>query len=192
MRRISVHRPDAKVRNPAGQVRALRHWAESFAGYFPVEHAAQRYMNWKIPVLDRLVRPPTTTPAIQAQCAQCLIDAAAHVALAKPADMAHARTVAIIDLPDMFGSEVCVFFDEPYFQSFADRTSEWQRWTPLSKSRNLIEQMGLRLPDGLVVAGFAEMIRDEETGEASEGEVWLVGECSPGGFPEEAHQPTTR
>ena len=187
MRRISVHRPTAKVRNPGRRLRALRHWAESFAGRFPVKHAGQRYMNWKIPVLDRLVRPPTTTPAIQAQCAQCLIDAAAHIVRAKPVGLADTRVVAVIDLPDMFGSEVCVFFDERYFQTFTDRTSDYQRWTPLPNARNLIEEMALRLPDGFAVTGFAEVIRDEETGEASEGEVWLVGECGPGGVSEDAH-----
>lgn len=177
MRRLSLHRPHAKVRKPGRQLRALRRWADSFAGHFPAEHAAHRYINWKIPVLDRLVRPPVITPAIQAECAQCLIDAAALVAQAKPGDLAHARTVAIIDLPDMFGSEVCVFFAEDYFQAFTERTSDYQRWTPLPKTRDLIDEMGLRVPDNFDVAGFAEVIRDEETGEAGEGEVWLVGEC---------------
>ena len=160
-------------------MRALRRWAKSFAGYFPTEHATQRYMNWKIPVLDRLVRPATTTAAIQAHCAQCLIDAAAFVAEAKPVELAQARAVAIIDLPDMFGSEVCVFFDENYFQSFTDRTTDWQRWTLLPKARNVIDEMGLLLPDTFVAVAFAEVIRDQETGDVREGEVWLVGECGP-------------
>jgi hypothetical protein len=179
VRRISIHRPNAKVRNPARHLRALRRWAEGFDGTFPVEHAARRYMNWKIPVLDRLVRPPTTTSAIQRECAQCLIDAAAHIAQAKPIELAQARSVAIIDLPDLFGSEVCIFFDEAYFASFTDRTSEGQQWTPLPKTRSLVDEMALRLPDGYSVLGFAEVIRDEESGETREGEVWLVGDCAP-------------
>jgi len=183
VRRISVDNPNAKVRNPARHVRALRDWAEGFAGNFPAEHAGLRNFKWKIPVLDRLVRPPTATAAIQAQCAQCLIDAAAHVAAAKPADLAQARVVAFIDLPDMFGSEVCVFFGEAYFRSFTDRDTDYQRWTPLPKGRSLVEEMGLRLPDGFVVLGFAEVIHDEETGETCEGEVWLIGECGPGRGP---------
>jgi hypothetical protein len=36
------------------------------------------------------------------------------------------------------------------------------------------------------------VIRDEETGQASEGEVWLVGECGPGRSPEEAQLPQAR
>ncbi|MDH3596811.1 MAG: DUF3916 domain-containing protein [Rhodospirillales bacterium] len=179
MRRISLHEPNAKVRNPARHLRALRRWTEGFAGTFPVEHAARRYVNWKIPVLDRLVRPPTTTPAIQRDCAQCLIDAAAHIARARPTELAQARSVAIIDLPDLFGSEVCVFFDEAYFESFTARDSERQQWTPLPKTRSLVDEMALRLPDGYSVLGFAEVIRDEETGEARESEVWLVGDCAP-------------
>jgi len=183
VRRISVDNPNAKVRNPARHVRALRDWAEGLAGTFPAEHAGLRHFKWKIPVLDRLVRPPTTTAAVQAECAQCLIDAAAHVAAAKPADLAQARVVAIIGMPDMFGSEVCVFFDEAYFQSFTDRTGGYQRWTLLPQGRSLVEEIGLRLPNGFVVQGFAEAIRDEETGETREGEVWLIGECGPGRGP---------
>jgi hypothetical protein len=171
---------ECQAARPAAPCPRAARWADGFAGSFPVEHAGRRFMNWKIPVPDRLVRPPTTTAAIQAECAQCLIDAAAHVAAAKPADLAHARAVAIISLPDMFASELCVFFDAAYFRSFTERTADWQRWTPLPKGRSLAEEMGLSLPDDFVVRGFAEAIHDEETGETREGEVWLIGECGPG------------
>ncbi len=178
MRRISLHRPNAKVRNAARHLRALRRWAEGFDGAFPVARAGARYVNWKIPVLDRLVRPPTTTPAIQRECAQCLIDAAAEIARAKPVELAHARSVAIIALPDLFESEVCVFFDEAYFGAFTDRASEGQQWTPLPKTRSLVDELALRVPDGFGALGFAEMIRDERSGQTREGEIWLIGDTS--------------
>lgn len=95
LRRISPHRPHARFRNPARRLRALRRWAAGFGGDFPAEHAELPCFAWKIPVLDRLVRPPTTTPALQAGCAQCLIDAAGHLARARPAGAPAARVAAI-------------------------------------------------------------------------------------------------
>ncbi len=179
MRWFNIRGRKAKPRRPKRQLRALRRWAERHAGYFPVEFADMDSMNWKIGVGSDLVRPPTTTPELQAQCAQCLIDAAAHMARAKPPEFADARVVAIIPLPDMFGSEVRVFFDEGYFEYFTDRDTDDQRWTPLPENRSVIAEMGLRLPDGFAVIGFAETIDDEDEEGIREGEVWLIGECGP-------------
>lgn len=60
MRRISINRPKEKVRGIKRRLRVLDKWADSFEGYFPSEYAHEKYWNWKLPVLDRLVGPPTT------------------------------------------------------------------------------------------------------------------------------------
>jgi hypothetical protein len=181
MREITVDDFNEKVPDAARRLRALDLWAKEFAGTFPAKPAKQPFVHWKIPILDRLANPPTTTPTIQARCAQCLIDAATHLAEAKPGTLAKARVTAIISLPNLFASEVCIFFDEDYFESFTDRTAEWQRWTLLPAERNLLTEMNLRAPEDFFLIGFSEVIRDEEDDGVYEGEVWLVGECGPAG-----------
>ena len=112
-RRINVSRGDRypKIRGIKRRLKALDRWANSFIDYFPAEHARSKYWNYKIPVLDILVSPPKTTRKIQSRCASSLITAANHLLEGRPAELADTKITALITYPDMFGSELCIFFD---------------------------------------------------------------------------------
>ena len=132
MRQISVDRSKAKVRGKRRRMQSLEQWADSFAGYFSTEFSAKKYWNWKLPVLDSLVSPPTTRGRIQRQVASLLIRAATHLADAKPDSCRHTLVTALKTFPSMFGSELCVFFDRECFSSFFDRDSKYERLVPTS------------------------------------------------------------
>ena len=159
MRRISTDRPIAKVRGIKRRLRAIDIWAHSFEGYFPSEHSSERYWNWKIPVLDRLVAPPITTTEIQAHCANALLKAVKHLSTAKPEQYKNAIVTALITYPDMFGSEICVFFDNEYYESFFKRNSEWESLMPI-KCKSLSESLGYQLPKLFTETGFVFKTKD--------------------------------
>ena len=153
-RRINVSRRYPKIRGIKRRLKALDCWANSFVGYFPVEHAGEQYWNYKIPVLDILVSPPKTTRKIQAHCANSLITAANHLLEARPPELADAKVTALITYPDMFSSELCIFFDSNYFNSFFDRHDEYQSLTLLNKELSLITKLDLKLPQAFQAIGF--------------------------------------
>ena len=173
MRRISINRPRAKVRGVERRLRALDKWADSFEGYFPSEYSQEKYWNWKLPVLDRLVEPPTTNHEIQACCAQALLRAAKHLFEAKPEGYDQAVVSALITYPDMFSSEICVFFDRGYFDSFFDRNSEWQSLSAIP-DRKLSNSLSLEVPSPFIQSGYLYRTKDEWEGEVTtyEGEWW--------------------
>ncbi|MCJ1886867.1 DUF3916 domain-containing protein [Pseudomonas sp. LA21] len=130
------------------RLRALKKWADSFQNCFPTDvPLTERYWNWKIPVQISLVQGRYTTPEIQAQCAQFLIDACQHLMQSKPEFAKDWRVTAVICLPDFFTSEVCIYKDEGYF---ASHTREAEG--PAGKSRHLTsslaEEWQLRLDPG--------------------------------------------
>jgi hypothetical protein len=173
MRRISPDRPKQKVRGVKRRLRALDKWADSFEGYFPSEYASERYWNWKLPVLDRLVGPPTTTDEIQKHCAEAILRAVKHLLDAKPEKHGHVVVSALITYPEMFGSEICIFFDKDYFDSFFDRTSEWQSLTPI-ENNELSLSLDFEVPFPLTQKGFIHKTKDEWEGEVitNEEEWW--------------------
>ncbi|PCJ47884.1 MAG: hypothetical protein COA74_10650 [Gammaproteobacteria bacterium] len=118
MRQISIHRVNAKVRGIPRRLRALEKWAEDFEQTVPIyEH--QKYWNYKIPVLDRLVNQPTTNFEIQSKALSCLIIAAAHLAKSPLKEkLPYYKVAVLLVLPDMFSSEVTVFFDKNYYDKF--------------------------------------------------------------------------
>lgn len=115
---------------------------------------------------------------MQATCTQVLIDAAERLTNKKPRGLEHARVFAIIGFPNLFNSEVCVFFDPDYFASFQARDSNDERWTP-KPSDSLIRRLGLRLPSGFEEQGFNAFTRDDtfDPPYIEEGETWLIGEA---------------
>lgn len=172
MRRLSIHRPKAKVRNPARHLRALRAWAESAKGKYP-SRTEDKYVNWKIPVLDRLVNPPTAKPEWQVQALESLLTAARHFVEGKPESQQGKSWVAVLVVfPKMWSSEVTVFFDRDYYKSFLVGDEK-------ITDRSLCREMGLTVPSGMIEVG--SMVTWEEEDEqgrpfqASE-ERWTIGE----------------
>ncbi len=171
MRRLSLYRHKAKVRNPGRHLRALRAWAESAKGKYP-SRTGDKYRHWKIPVLDRLVEPPTAKPEWQAHALESLLIAARHFVEAKPeAENGQSWVAVLAPFPGMWPSEVTVFFDREYYAALlrADGTM---------KDRSLCKEMGLEVPPGMIEVGSTASWEDEEDGRTVRRSEawWTIGE----------------
>ncbi|MBG6286573.1 DUF3916 domain-containing protein [Pseudomonas nitroreducens] len=130
------------------RLRALKKWSDSFQGHFPADiPPSERYWNWKIPVACSLVQGRYTTPEIQAQCAQALIDACQHLIHSKPELAKDWRVTAVICIPDFFTSEVCIYKEEGYFLSHT-RESDGPDSTCRHLTSSLAEEWKLQLVSG--------------------------------------------
>lgn len=176
MRRMSFDRPRAKVRGIKRRLGAIDKWSESFEGYFPSEYSTEPYWNWKIPVLDRMVEPPTATSRIQAHCAKAMLNAAQHISAAKPSQYKNAIVTVLITYPEMFSSEICVFFAPEYYESFFKRDDEYQSLVPI-KGKSLSKSLAFPIPSAFSEAGFIFKTKDEWDGDVTtfEGEWWSYG-----------------
>lgn len=172
MRRLSIHRPRAKVRNPGRHLRALRAWAESAKGKYP-SRTEDKYVNWKIPVLDRLVEPPTTKPEWQSQALESLLIAACHFVEAKPeAEKDRSWVAVLVRFPNMWASEVTVFFDQKYYESFLGSDESMAH-------RSLCNEMALVVPPCMTEVGsMASWEEEDDQGRVSlySEECWTIGE----------------
>ncbi len=158
MRRLSFHRPKEKIRNPERHLRVLEKWAKGFEGYYP-ERADNRYQNFKIWTLDRLIEGPKSTPEWKEEAIRCLLQAAESLVKAKPEEEKGKSWVAVLlCYPNLWSSEVTVFFDREYIHSFIP--SE-----PNGKS--LLKEFDISVPNNFVEAGYVATWNDEdENGEA--------------------------
>jgi len=177
MRRLALS--DKKLRNIPRRLRAISRWADRFEGCFFEELPLQRgFENLKIPVIETLVEGKQTTPAIQAHCAQQLINVANHLIQARPDDAPECWVVAAIQVPDMFSSEVCVYTDKRrYLGSTQPFEYEQFRQTRIT-GRSLANEWSLIIPPGLNEVGF-HFIHEDDEGELFESEHWYFGEVNP-------------
>ncbi|WP_130537527.1 DUF3916 domain-containing protein [Thiomicrorhabdus indica] len=130
MRQISFNRPKQKVRGSHRRLKALDAWAGQFEGYFPLEYSDERYIDYKIPVLDRLVDPPTTTKEWQNRAIAAMFKAYENLHSAKPSEFLAVNIDLILTWPDLHGSSIIIFFDESYREGFYEKDNEWQKRIP--------------------------------------------------------------
>lgn len=173
MRRLSITRPYAKVRGVERRLKALDRWANSLREAMPA-HKDERFWNYKIPVLDRLVCPPTTNMDIQGRALEAMIKAAVNLSQNSSAkELPYYRVAVLLVLPNMFHSEVTVFYDSDYYHSFL-YTSEL---LPCAQSPSRI--YNIELPDGFNECGTLVEWEDElEPGvvERYSEERWTIGQ----------------
>lgn len=120
-----------------------------------------------------LVAGHGANPRVQRQCAQILIDAAGHLARAKPASAAGYRVTCSINMPDMFISEVCIYGDDELYRhqtSLTEGRSDIQG--PLEGS--LAKKWGLRVPEGFSEFDRRMFYEDDEDGDYHSEWWWFV------------------
>ncbi len=155
MRRISIHRPKEKIRGVERRLRALDLWANQFENCKPY-YDGQNYWNYKIPVIDRLVCPPTTNFEIQKRALQSLVKAVKHLSDSKVSqEVDYYRVAILVTFPHMFHSEVTAFFSREYYESFCYT----QNLLPVSKSPS--KHFNIEIPDGFQEVGTLVEWEDE-------------------------------
>ncbi|MEC5321529.1 DUF3916 domain-containing protein [Brenneria populi subsp. brevivirga] len=167
-----------KIRNIPRRIKALNRWAETFhAPSRAVFSEDQRYWNYKIPIDINLVEGKHSTRKTKADCAQALINACSNLMLAT-ADWDYCpRITAVICLPDMFTSEVCLFRSEEYFQGFISEGSAENSSSVRLRERSLAKEWGLILPDGVQELGIAlEYHGGDAPDDWFTGERWYYGQ----------------
>ncbi len=177
MRRLSLS--NKKPRGVSRRIRSLERWATQFQGWFPESlQTADRYCNWKIPVLRNLIEGRHTSKKIQAKCAQCLIDACHRLIQAKPSTAKGYRVTCVICVPDMFTSEICIYLDEDYFRSHTEfGVSPHGVRSERITGRSLAKEWNLLLPSGISEIGTQiEFPGYDDGSDAFQGEQWLYGE----------------
>lgn len=125
-RRLDIH-PSKKLRNPGRHLRQLALWPERIVDEMVARgardaagHFGGRFWNFKVPVFQKLVEPPQATVETQRACILAVMQAAEAIETSdkRPADC---RVACLVSTPALFNSEVTVFFDEDYFQTFLPR-----------------------------------------------------------------------
>ncbi len=83
----------------------------------------------------------------------------------KSKHLQEAQVTVLLTYPNMFDSELCIFFDEVYFEQFFIRNNAVLTLTPLV-DKSLVKQLNIDLPKSFNETGFQCIINDEWDGES--------------------------
>jgi len=153
MRRLSFNRPNEKVRNPERHLRSLRKWAKGFEVFYP-ERTGNRYQNFKLWTLDRLIEGSQSKPEWKQEAIAQLLVAAENLKNSQPEDEKDKSWVAVLlCYPNLWSSEVTVFFDKEYLNSFIPAE-------PNGKS--LLTKFNISVSNTFTEAGYTASWEDED------------------------------
>lgn len=156
----------------------LKKWADSCRGFYLDETYQGSYWNCKLPIIDSIVED---NPSFEdrKECIQSIVDATANLLRTKINNnlSPNSKILCTICIPSMFRSEVTIFLDEQYYNSFFDRHHPDFSWTRITDlNRSLLKEYNTDLPKdiGLLEMGYKETICDEY--QNYQGELWAIGE----------------
>jgi len=153
MRRLSFSRPNEKVRNPERHLKALKRWAKGFEGVYP-ERDGSRYQNFKIWTLDRLIEGPKSKSEWKEEAILQLLQAAQNLKNSRPENEEGESWVAVLlCYPNLWSSEVTVFFDKEYLNSFIPSELGDQ---------SILKKYGISCPKEFIEASYIVKWSDED------------------------------
>lgn len=130
MKRISFTRPKEKVKGAERRLKAFNEWCYSFDDFIPPEWCEDRYCDFSLPVLDRLLDPPTTKPEWQQQAIDSLFVALSLLHKTKSIQYKDVPIDLIITWPNLSGSRLILFFDKSYHNRFYQSDGERKKRIP--------------------------------------------------------------
>ncbi len=138
---------------------------------FPARDLECDYWHLHLPVAQTLIDSQHAPFNVRRLCVQTLIERAHHLLRRAPKGE-DIRVVAAISLPELWASQIIVFFGPSYFGGFFERNDLEQRWI-LVENQSLIGDWKLHLPTEFRERGYDETINDGE--QVFKSQIWFIG-----------------
>lgn len=117
---------------------------------------------------------PKTSSKIKTEFCKAWIRKTEEILKAKPEDLQFCKVVCFLCTPDLLGSQIIIFYDQKYYDTFWNRHNEYQDWTRITNGSSLAKERNIHTD--LKETGFKETLTDEDYTYVSY--LWFYGELS--------------
>ena len=161
-----------KYKKQRGQKRKLNALLRNIYQIQPFQNTDCQYEHFHVPC-SQFISSPKTYGRIKTQFCKAWLDKTAEIMEQKPDYLSFCKVVAVIDEFDLWESQIIIFYDKKYYNSFWSRTSGEQIW-------NLIENQGKsfiqerHIESSLKEKGYHEIIDDFEYSRRTT--LWFYGD----------------
>lgn len=159
-----------KVRGQQRKLKRLLKYIEEIEPYKFINNS-ERFEHYHVPG-DVWIEMPKTSSKVKTKFCKAWIKKTEEILDAKPEGLEFCKVVCDICIPDLWNSQIIIFYDREYYDSFWNRHGEYQDWTRIddglsfAKERNIITK--------LKEIGFKEIIHDEDKTYITH--IWFYGE----------------
>lgn len=161
-----------RYKKQRGQKRKLRVLLNNLNQISPFQNTDYKYEHFHVP-FSQFISSPKTSGKIKTAFCKAWIDKTAEIIEHKPNCLPFCKIVAVIDEPNFGDSQIIIFYDESYYNSFWLRNSNEQTWNPISnQDKSFIQDR--HIVSGLKEKGYYETIIDEDF--TSKTTLWFYGD----------------
>lgn len=155
-----------------GQKRKLKKLLKNIEDITPLFDFVDEYEHFHIPC-GWWISELKTSSKIKTEFCKKWLEKTQEIISSKPDNRKFCKVVASIVSPCFWNSQITIFYDEEYYNTFFDRSGPYQIWTPI-ESRSFAESRGIS--SELKENGYVEILNDDE--DIFKCEIWLYGEIS--------------
>ena len=143
---------------------------------FPKPHRKSDFWHLHLPVFRGFIDSTSTPFGIRRLCVQTLISRAEHLASIAPVGTTQIRVVVAVSLPNLFDSQIIIFYGAEYFDTFFNRRTATQQWTQLEDKRSLMREWNIQISSDFSECGYQEEITEPDFHQS--GEIWFIGQLT--------------
>ena len=161
MFRIFVNsREDKRKFKVRGQRRKLQSLLREIEQIEPYKRTDRSFEHFHVPCSPWIEMPGTSGRVKTAFC-RAWIAKTEEIIRNKPDSLPFCKVAAMLSYPDLHESEIIIFYDKKYYDSFWKRDGDDQKWTRIENGRSFTGDRGISTK--LHESEYFEEIFDEDT-----------------------------
>ena len=161
-----------RYKKQRGQKRKLRVLHKNINQICPFQNTDGQYEHFHVPS-GQFISSPKTRGKIKTAFCKAWLDKTAEIMDQKPCGLSFCKVVALIDEFDLWESQIIIFYDEDYYNSFWSRDSVAQTWDPIFKEGMSFIQCR-HIDSNLKEKGYYETITDRDVTQKTR--LWFYGD----------------
>lgn len=135
----------------------------------------QAFEHFHVPS-DQFIESCKTSGKIKTAFCRAWIEETERLIRQKPEDVDFCKVVCDLCPTELWSSQIIVFYDKEYYDSFWDRSNAYQQWCRCKTNRSLLAEHNIQT--NLQELLIRETIRDEE--DVFRFDLWFYGEWPTG------------
>ncbi len=165
---------NGKSRGQRQKFKRLLKNIEEIEGYKDIDDINKwGFEHFHVPCPVWLDKPKTSSKIKTAFC-KAWIRKTEEILKEKPREFEFCKVVCVICIPKVRDSQIIIFYNQNYYESFWNRHNEYQDWTEISDGRSLIKERNIITE--LKEYGYKETLNEEDYTVVRD--LWFYGEVN--------------
>ncbi len=161
-----------KYKKERGQSKKLKTLIDNIHLIVPFENTDIRYEHFHVPG-GPFISSPKTSGKVKTAFCKAWLQKTEEIIQQKPLDLPFCKVVAIIDEGNLWDSQIVIFYDKKYYESFWTRNTPEQTWTLIDDpTKSFIKERNIKTQ--LNETGYLEIRSEIDFNKKSA--LWFYGE----------------